>query len=131
MSTNFRRQRRFPRRYFNRNVAVLVKGQHFLCGSGEIGEGGMQVSGELKLDLGQVLLVSFIMNHEHFVSVRAEVRNQHRRSSGGKGFGLMFLNLPLSVKRLIRNYVAAKSDSEIRKEEQQMQMLQGNLNKVS
>lgn len=106
----FRRQ--YPRREMKRKVGVLCDGSYFVCNSGEVGEGGMSISTEYVLTEGHELVVSFQIPGGDFAFLRAVVRSTNKKE--GDEFvthGLSFSSVDFSLKRQIRTFVSARSDS--------------------
>lgn len=106
-------QRRYPRRNFRRQIGVLVEGAYFLAQGLEVGEGGiaLHVDDEAfrKLAVGKCAVLTFKMPGGHFISVRAEVRNDVP-VGGAQAVGCSFHNLAFEARREIRSFVSARSE---------------------
>lgn len=107
---HFRRQ--YPRRALKRKVGVLCDGTYFMCETGEIGEGGMSIISEFVLSEGREIVLSFQVPSGEFVSLRGLVRSTQQ---GGHKVthGLSFSNIPFAIKRQIRAFVSARTESEL------------------
>ncbi|KYG62362.1 hypothetical protein AZI86_16120 [Bdellovibrio bacteriovorus] len=106
----FRRQ--YPRRAMKRKVGVLCDGTYFVCESGEVGEGGMAILSEFVLTEGHELVVSFQVPGGDFVFLRALVRSTQKKEGDSRvTHGLSFLEIEFGIKRQIRSFVSARTDS--------------------
>ncbi|MNK26244.1 PilZ domain protein [compost metagenome] len=109
---HFRRQ--YPRRAIKRKVGVLCDGTYFVCESGEIGEGGMAIVSEYVLTEGREIVLSFQVPSGSFVSLRGIVRSTQQSKMGDHKVthGLSFSEVPFAIKRQIRAFVSARTESE-------------------
>lgn len=106
----FRRQ--YPRRAIKRKVGVLCAGQYFVCESGEIGEGGMSIVSDYVLSDGQEVMVSFQVPGGDFVFLRGLVRSTQKKEGDHQvTHGLSFADIEFSIKRQIRAFVSARSQT--------------------
>ena len=107
---HFRRQ--YPRRMMKRKVGILCDGSYFVCESGEVGEGGMSIVSEFILTEGHELVVSFQVPGGSFVFLRAIVRSTHKKEGDSYvTHGLSFAEIEFAIKRQIRSFVSARTDS--------------------
>lgn len=104
--------RRFPRRFFRRGVGILIGGKYFMAQGSEIGEGGLSFRSEIALKVGALIVISFQIPDGNFISVRAEIRNQDKKS-GEATYGCAFDSMPFDRKREIRNFVTNRSENEV------------------
>ncbi|WII72050.1 PilZ domain-containing protein [Bdellovibrio sp. 22V] len=107
----FRRQ--YPRRAMKRKIGVLCDGTYFMCESGEIGEGGMSISTEYVLTEGHELVVSFQVPGGDFVFLRGIVRSTQKKEGDRVTHGLSFNSIEFAIKRQIRAFVSARTESEL------------------
>lgn len=106
----FRRQ--YPRRAMKRKVGILCDGTYFVCESGEVGEGGMAILSEFVLTEGHELVVSFQVPGGDFVFLRALVRSTQKKEGDSRvTHGLSFSEIEFAIKRQIRSFVSARTDS--------------------
>jgi hypothetical protein len=105
-------KRRFPRRGFRRLLGVLHNGDYFLVRGVEIGEGGISFrSSASQLQEGALLVITFRDPLGKFQSVRSIVKNLHQKNKDAV-FGCSFENLNFEVRRQIRTFVSARSETE-------------------
>ena len=106
----FRRQ--YPRRPMKRKVGILCDGTYFVCESGEVGEGGMSILSDFVLTEGHELVVSFQVPGGDFVFLRALVRSTQKKEGDSRvTHGLSFSEIEFAIKRQIRSFVSARTDS--------------------
>lgn len=110
-------QRRVPRRAFAGAVGVLAGGYYDLERAASVGEGGMKVSTERALEVGNEIVLNFNLEGA-LIIVRAVVRSFHpsRTTANGREpaqVGVEFLNLGFQHKRAIRNFVAQATESSL------------------
>ena len=105
-------RRRFPRRQFNEPLGLLVRGKYFLVEGVEVGEGGMAFACDMALDKGQKVVLSFFVPRQSFVSVTSEIiyLNPTPQRKGFITYGIKYVNLDFDSQRMIRDYIADKSD---------------------
>ena len=101
-------RRRFPRRQFARGAGLLYLGSYEVCTGSELGEGGVSMTSNRIIQIGEQVVVSFQIPRAGFVILRAEIRNQKSMGSGQYLYGCSFLNLPFEIKREIRNFVTTR-----------------------
>lgn len=106
---HFRRQ--YPRRAMKRKAGVLCDGSYFVCETGEIGEGGMSIISDYVLTEGHELVVSLQIPSGDFVFLRAIVRSTRKREDSKVVHGLSFAEIAFSIKRQIRAFVSARTES--------------------
>jgi len=103
------KKRKYPRKSFNKPVAFICKGIATVADGVEIGEGGLSLQTEFALNLSDKIVINFYLPQAGFFSVRAEVKNTVPAQVTKKNsmvYGLGFVDVPLSLKRMIRAYVA-------------------------
>lgn len=103
-----------PRRAFRRPVGILFRGRYEVIQGLQISEGGMLIESDFGMTAKDRLVVSIILPGGDSVIARAQVvylmNRDGKRTS--QAFGLQFVDLELPKRRLIRNYVAAKTEME-------------------
>jgi hypothetical protein len=104
-------KRRSPRRLFERRVGLLHRGVYCVVDAIEIGEGGMMVRLVNDVKVDDEVVVTFAIPGKKLMSISGAVRYVIELGSG-KAFGLQFKELEIPYKRIIRRYVAAKSEEE-------------------
>jgi hypothetical protein len=101
-------RRRVPRREFECPVGVLLHGQYQMERAYQVGEGGMMISCQGKMEEGTQMVINFFLKPGVLVIVRGVVRGVVAKTSGPNDrYGIEFLNLGFQFKREIRNFVAA------------------------
>lgn len=105
-------RRKFPRRAFLRAVGVIGLGDYSIFRAGEIGEGGMSITGEYLFAEDQEIVVSFQIPGGDFVSLRADVRSVAENEQGHNDYGLAFKNVSFTHRRQIRLYVSTRNENE-------------------
>ncbi len=107
-------KRKYPRRAFNKSVGILFQGEYFICTAGTIGEGGMLLYLPKPLEIDQQMLLSFQIPGGDFISLRGDVRGAQGESTEfGIPFGIRFINMTFNHKRMIRNFVSDRTESEV------------------
>jgi hypothetical protein len=121
LTNNVTDSRRSPRRTFQRPIGLLVQGEYTLAEAAQISEGGMLILSEYELALKDLIVVTLLLPDGGHAVARAEIlyRRKPTEPGGPAAFGLQFLNLPLMKRRIIRNYVAAKTQEEAEIDQQQ------------
>jgi c-di-GMP-binding flagellar brake protein YcgR len=111
-------RRKYPRRRYRRVVGVLHKGNFWLTRAEEIGEGGILVNSTRGIPSGDQVILSIIVPNTGDVAViRSEVRYElNGREPSEKRVGFQFINFSFKHKKKIRDYIAAKSESEAESE---------------
>jgi hypothetical protein len=107
-------KRRFPRRYFDRAVGVLFRGQYEITASVSLGEGGIAFVWPEKMPINQMLAVTFRIPEESLFCIRAEIKNAkpNEQKPGTFIIGIQFATLPIFERRRIRGYVSSRADNE-------------------
>jgi hypothetical protein len=116
--------RRSPRRAYDRPIGILLHGTYKVYRALQLGEGGLAFATDKKMDVkpnaeGEIkdhLVVSIILPGVlEAIVTRAEITYQN---VSGRDFhyGVQFLEMPLHVRRIIRNYVTAKTQEEAEQE---------------
>ena len=107
------RRIRSPRRIYGRPVGLLVRGAYFTCQGMLIGEGGILVDLDVALRIGDRVVLSLLLPTGHSACLRGEIVNFHPRGQAGSArYGVRFVDIELRDRRLIRNYVSAKTREE-------------------
>ena len=101
-------RRRVPRRNFSSPIGLLARGGYEIEQSYQVGEGGMMFGSRRKLVVGQMVVISFYLQHSTTIVVRGVVRSVVPPSpQWPERFGVEFLTLGFQYKREIRNFVAS------------------------
>ncbi len=110
--------RKSPRRQFVREMGILYSGQYMICMAAQISEGGVLAMIPEDLILPKLIVVSILMPGGGYAISRAEILYQQGKMGQNIPNGVKFQGLPLQQRRMIRNYVAAKTQVEAEKEAQ-------------
>ncbi len=79
----------------------------------QVGEGGMMISSQRKMEPGQLIVLSFYLPNSATIVVRGTVRSVIPADKGlPERYGIEFANLDFQFKREIRNFVASASGTE-------------------
>ena len=103
--------RRTPRRVFNRAVGILFGGDYSIQQALQLSEGGMLYSSAIKRQTGDHILVTIVLPNGNLV-VRGEILYGKPAAGGVSQYGVRFDGVALHHKRMIRNYVSAKTQAE-------------------
>lgn len=105
------KRRRVPRRPVKSAVGILHKGIYQVATCYEIGEGGMLIASDVKLEKDDNVVVTLripdVMNGVMIgkvVYAMASEKQEHAR------YGVMFEKVDFEMKRKIRNYVASATN---------------------
>ncbi len=115
------RKRRVPRRLFYQRAGVLIGGVYHYGFSHQLGEGGLLLEIDLKLENEQRLLVNFHLPDRGLLVARGVVRYKMKepKSKSGFAYGVQFDNLDFDIKRHIRNFVASQKTSIVQEFDEQ------------
>ena len=108
----FNQTRKLPRRKFTHKVGLLYKGKYVMAQGRQIGEKGILLEPGLTLEPEQLVLISFAVMNAKIIIVRAKILYKTVDSSGKDIFGFEFINLPFTDRRIIREYIAEKTETE-------------------
>lgn len=108
--------RRTPRRVFERPIGVLHHGVYEVAQALQLSEGGMLFISEEKRMIGEFIVVSLVMPTTGCLVVRGEMIYERIHPEGGFQYGVKFTPLQLNQRRVVRNYVAAKTQEEAERE---------------
>lgn len=111
--------RRTPRRVYQRPVGLLIDGGYSLVSALQLSEGGTLFVSGSKLKLNSPIVVSLVLPGTGCVVARGELIYERPHPSGGFQYGVRFSELQRPQRRLIRNYVAAKTQEEAEVEAQE------------
>ena len=105
------KRRRVPRRPVHSPVGVLYKGEYQIATCFEIGEGGMLINSNVKIQQDDSVVVTLLIPGVmdgvmigKVVYAMASEKQEHAR------YGIMFEIIDFEVKRRIRNYVASATN---------------------
>jgi hypothetical protein len=107
--------RRTPRRVFNRPIGILYHGEYTPVRAWQISEGGLLFSSPQKLVIHTSIVLTVLVPGAPGIVARGELiyqKPQPGNKIGDPQFGVKFENLPLHLRRVIRNYVSAKTQAE-------------------
>lgn len=105
--------RRTPRRVYMRSIGVLWNGQYMVTQGLQISEGGMLFRTNVSLPIKSQVVISLVLPGGGDVIVtRGEIIYERPGPAEGRQYGVRFKNLALNLRRLIRNYVTAKTQAE-------------------
>lgn len=104
-------KRRYPRREFLRPMGILYQGNYFVIQAVEIGEGGMSFETDLVLDPDHQMVVHFRVPSGAYAFIRAEIKGSQKIQKRIL-YRLAFVEVELSIRRQIRAYVSAGSQSQ-------------------
>lgn len=113
---DFKKKRRVPRRKIKQRVGVLVAGEYSITEAHEMGEGGMKISYDGRLEVGQRIVVTFSVEGVAKAIATAVIRYSSDKSQSPVYYGMEFVSLDFKVKRLIRNFVASWREKDPQKE---------------
>lgn len=108
--------RRTPRRVYYRSIGVLHSGTYELMQGLQISEGGMLFRSKLSIPIKGQIVVSLVLPGGSVIVTRGEVIYERSDAGGFRQFGVRFKALPIQLRRLIRNYVTAKTQAEAEEE---------------
>jgi PilZ domain len=106
-----RSKRRKPRRAFSAPVGVLCGGQFEVVRATQLSEGGIGFTSKTPYQVSAKAVFSFLIPDGGAVVVRGEIA-QIDKHAGSIHYGVKFLSVNLQLRRVIRNYVAAKTEAE-------------------
>jgi hypothetical protein len=105
--------RKFPRRSFHTLVGLLYKGVYTIAPCVELGEGGVLMKVNGKLEAGSLAVINLFLPKADFVTVTAEiVYSIPSKNEEPSRYGLKFKSLSFESKRNIRDYIADKTENE-------------------
>jgi c-di-GMP-binding flagellar brake protein YcgR len=117
-----RNVRRTPRRAYVRPVGILSHGSYEVQRGLQLSEGGMLFQSAKDFKAKQQIVATLIIPNGGTVVARGEViyvnnvnnvNNVNKTKSGGEPhYGIKFSGLSLQLRRLIRNFVSAKTQEE-------------------
>lgn len=108
--------RRTPRRVFERPVGVLWRGEYGILRALELSEGGILFATNSKIPIHSLVAVTVLLPDGHSVVAKGEIIYEQPGEKMMYRYGVKFDSLPLHRRRLIRNYVAAKTQEEAERE---------------
>jgi hypothetical protein len=106
-------KRKFPRRKFNGYVGILYRGVYIRSQCVVLGEGGLAFLVAEDLPNLALVVVTFKIPGDVFISIRGEVKNSITQSDAKLVFyGIQFFSLPIDERRKIRSYVSSRTLGE-------------------
>ena len=107
------KKRRFPRRKFKQVMGLLFRGAYDISQSVQIGEGGMLIRSPHAHKDGEKVVISFLVPGRGFMIVRAQIQySLPDKKSGSAFWGVKFLNLSFENRRILRDFISAKTEAE-------------------
>jgi hypothetical protein len=103
--------RRAPRRIYKRPIGILCRGKYFLAQGLQVSESGMLFASEYLYDVKASIVVTLHMPDAKTVVARGEIVYQSKTPTGIQ-YGVKFRELDLQLRRIVRNYVSAKTQAE-------------------
>jgi hypothetical protein len=104
--------RRTPRRVFNRAIGVLYGGRYSIQQALQLSEGGMLFSSDSQFENGERMVATVLLPGGHGILFQAEVIYRRPGPNGSFQYVLKLGNVSIHQKRMIRNYVSAKTQKE-------------------
>ena len=111
--------RRTPRRVYKRPVGVLCAGRYSLTQALQLSEGGLGFQSAERFGAPCEAVITLILPGGRCVVARAQIIYEKPAPSSSPGeflYGVKFSNLPLHLRRIVRNYVTAKTQAEAEQE---------------
>lgn len=106
-----RRNRRTPRRVFSRPIGVLHQGEYEVVQASQLSEGGIGFISSKQLAHDALVVISLVMPGGGVVVGRGQIV-QSRSQGDAFNYGVKFIAMSLPLRRMIRNYVTAKTQAE-------------------
>jgi len=106
-----RQNRRTPRRVFARPIGVLHHGEYAVVQASQLSEGGIGFYSAKEIAQNDLIVISLVMPGGGVVVGRGQI-NQGRPQDGTIHYSVKFVAMSLLLRRLIRNYVTAKTQAE-------------------
>lgn len=106
-----RKARRTPRRVFNRPIGILCQGAFSIVQATQLSEGGLGFLSEDAFPANSKIVISLLLPDGEVVVTRGEILPPHQDAEPGH-CAAKFLGMSLQLRRLIRNYVTAKTAAE-------------------
>lgn len=104
------KQRRTPRRVYRRSIGVLHGGEYRVVQASQLSEGGLVFQSPDKFAMHDQVVASLILPGGGVVVARGEISLNPEGKANQ--FSIKFKPLALQLRRLIRNYVSAKTQAE-------------------
>ncbi len=101
------KERKFPRRSFQKKIGILCAGEYFLGQAVDLGEGGISFLTDRVMNQDQGAIISFQIPSGDFVFVKSSVNTTHRIENHFR-VGMAFHSLDFSCRRQIRLYVSGR-----------------------
>ena len=104
--------RRTPRRIYQRPIGILLHGVYDVFQGLQLSEGGLLFRSEKMFAVKSQIVATLVMPGGGVIVTRGEVIYARPDSGRTQQFGVKFTSLPLHLRRVIRNYVTAKTQAE-------------------
>lgn len=100
---------------FHRTIGVLYRGRYTVVQAVQISEGGLLFTSREKRDVKSPIVLSLLVPGGFSIVARGELIYEVKNGSGFN-YGVKFYSLGFHLKRIIRNYVSAKTQAEAEQE---------------
>lgn len=114
--------RRTPRRVFNRAIGVLHHGKYSIQQAMQLSEGGLLFLSDSLFANGERIVATVLLPGGDCILFQAEVIYSRPGSNGLFQYGVKFRTVAIHHKRMIRNYVSAKTQAEAEAERENRQV---------
>lgn len=119
VSGETRKVRRTPRRTYARAIGVLSHGRYEVFQATQLSEGGIGFMAKKEFVAGDMVVISLIVPGGGVVVARGQILQGQgldqtaEHAVGQLIYGVKFIDMSLPLRRLIRNYVTAKTQAEV------------------
>lgn len=104
--------RRTPRRVFNRAIGVLHHGTYSIQQAMQLSEGGLLFVSSARFANGDSIVATVLLPGGDGILFQGEIIYARPGSNGTFQYGVKFKTVAIHHKRMIRNYVSAKTQKE-------------------
>lgn len=104
--------RRTPRRVFNRAIGLLYAGKYSIQQALQLSEGGMLFVSDSRFANGERFVATVLLPGGHGILFQGEIIYSRPGPNGSFQYGVKFNGVSINHKRMIRNYVSAKTQAE-------------------
>lgn len=112
MDSDALHSRRFPRRTYTGPLGIMHRAQYHMAQVAELGEGGMLFVSGVSMESGHRVALSFFIPEKGYIGVLGEIVYVKKNDGGLHHFGIKFVDLEFTHKRMIREYIALKTAAE-------------------
>ena len=104
--------RRTPRRVFNRAIGILQGGQYAIQQALQLSEGGMLFMSDFVFAKDAHIVATLVLPGGDTLVVRGQILYSKPAGRSKLQYGVRFDGVGIQHKRMIRNYVSAKTQAE-------------------